>query len=89
MIKVRLFFSPKYIVGKDEISVSAKNLKRLLNKLVKDYPKLKEVLFVRKGKQKELNDHIIIMIDGLSARNLDAPLKDGATVMIFSAISGG
>ena len=88
MIKVELFFVPKNIVGREEIFLPAKNLKELLNKLVRDYPELKEVLF-KKGRKREVSDHLIIMIDGLSARKLKTPLKNGATVIIFSVISGG
>jgi len=88
MIKVELFFVPKNIVGREEIFLPAKNLKELLNKLVRDYPELKEVLF-KKGRKREVSDHLIIMVDGLSAMKLKTPLKNGATVIIFSVISGG
>ncbi len=89
MIKVKLFFVPKDIVGKEEIFVSAKDLGELLEKMIEDYPKLKEVIFKKNTNGGEINRNIIVLVNGLSAKKLDIPLKEGDTVFIFSAVSGG
>jgi molybdopterin converting factor small subunit len=91
MIKVKLFFVPKNVVGKSEVSVFAKTLKGLLKKLIKEHPELKEVVFEKVSDKKELKlkNDILILINGLSKRELNTPLKKGDIVFISSAISGG
>ncbi len=93
MIKVKLFFVPKNIVGKAEVSVSARTLKGLLKKLLKEYPRLKDenVIFEKVPDKKELKlkNDILILVNGQSAKELNILLKNGDTVVIFSAVSGG
>ncbi len=89
MIKVKLFFVPKDIVGKEEILVSANDLGELLEKMIEDYPKLKEAIFEKNTNRGEINRNIIVLVNGLSAKKLNIPLKEGDTVFIFSAVSGG
>jgi len=89
VIKVKLFFVPKDIVGKEEIFVLANDLAELLEKMIKDCPKLEEAIFKKNTNRGEINRNIIVLVNGLSAKKLNIPLKEGDTVFIFSAISGG
>ena len=86
MARVKLFANFREAAGVREVEVEASSVGELLEKLVKQFPKLEE-LFYEKG---ELRDYVNIMVNGKNVRgDLSYPLNEEDEVAIFPPVSGG
>jgi molybdopterin converting factor small subunit len=77
--------------GRSEIRVdgSAGSISEALALLGDDYPKVHDRIVTELG---EVRQHINVFIDGDSFRDLgglDAPIRNGAEIIILPAVSGG
>lgn len=75
--------------GAKEVSLEATTLREALERLVERFPSLKERLRDEHGK---LRPHLALFVNDEDARLLgweDAPLKDGDTLHVIPALSGG
>jgi len=89
MIRIVFFFTVRDVAGRNEINdIFASNLGELLEKLIQQYPKLEKVIFADEAKRK-LRPEIMIMLNGIAVRKLDAPVNDGDLILIMTMISGG
>ena len=90
-VNVKFFANFREIVGKGEVSVSAKDVGGLLEELMRDYGGLKKALF-KNYESKELKKFVNIFVNGRGIRELNGlntTLKDGDTVAIFPPVAGG
>ena len=90
-VKVKLFASFGEQVGKNQLTVSATDVRDLLNKLTAQYEGLKRSFYTDPQAEK-LGDNINIMVNGRNINftgGLDTPLKDGDRVAIFPPVAGG
>lgn len=91
MANIQFYLNLAEIVGKRKISLPAKNIKELLEKLVEKYPQLKDELFEDFERHK-LNPVVNIFVNGRNIYNLEGletPLEDNDTIGIFNAMGGG
>jgi molybdopterin converting factor small subunit len=77
--------------GRSEIRIdgSAVSISEALALLGDDYPKVHDRIVTELG---EVRQHINVFIDGDSFRDLgglDAPIRNGAEIIILPAVSGG
>jgi len=77
--------------GRTEIRVdgTAGSISEALSLLGDDYPKVHDRIVTELG---EVRQHINVFIDGDSFRDLgglDAPIRNGAEIIILPAVSGG
>jgi len=77
--------------GRAEIRVdgTAGSISEALSLLGDDYPKVHDRIVTELG---EVRQHINVFIDGDSFRDLgglDAPIRNGAEIIILPAVSGG
>ena len=77
--------------GRSEIHVdgTAGSISEALSLLGDDYPKVHDRIVTELG---EVRQHINVFIDGDSFRDiggLDAPIRNGAEIIILPAVSGG
>jgi molybdopterin converting factor small subunit len=77
--------------GRSEIRVdgTAGSIAEALSLLGEDYPKVHDRIVTELG---EVRQHINVFIDGDSFRDiggLDAPIRNGAEIIILPAVSGG
>lgn len=90
-VKVKLFAIFQELVGKKQITISANDVKGLLEKLTTQYGELEEKFFEESG-EGELRGGINIMVNGRNIRfldGLDTSLKDDDLVTIFPPVGGG
>ncbi|MFN3384465.1 MAG: ubiquitin-like small modifier protein 1 [Archaeoglobaceae archaeon] len=86
MPRVKLFAMFREIAGMSELEIEAKNLREVLEKLVAEFPKLKDFFF-EEGKLKEI---VHIMVNGKHFRgNVEQELKESDVIAIFPPVSGG
>jgi molybdopterin converting factor small subunit len=77
--------------GRSEIRIdgTAGSIAEALSLLGDDYPKVHDRIVTELG---EVRQHINVFIDGDSFRDiggLDAPIRNGAEIIILPAVSGG
>jgi len=90
MIKVRIPQPlQKYVNNQTEILADGKYVKEVLNRLVLNYPSLKERIYDENGNLRRfiniyVNDEDIRFLNGE-----DTSLKDGDIISIVPAIAGG
>jgi molybdopterin converting factor small subunit len=76
-----------YADNKESVEVKGKTIKECLNDLVKQYPKMKKMIFDNDGK---LQPFLSIFIDNEIAYDMpDRPVKDGSKFHILYIIGGG
>ncbi len=86
MPRVKLFANFREITGRSELEVDGNSVEEILNKLAKQYPKLKD-LFFEGGK---LREYVNIMVNGKNIRgDLDYQVKKDDVIAIFPPVSGG
>ena len=88
-VKVKLYATLKEIIGKDTVFVKAKNVKEVIENLIKLYPELSNVIVESNGK---LKDDYIYLVNGRNIVFLqreNTALKDGDRVTIFPPVGGG
>ena len=93
MAQVQLFAYFREAVGKNEIDTQAGNIYELIDNLIKDYGKLRGLLF----ESAEPGSHILkadvmILVNGKNIEGLDSmktKLKKSDIVSIFPPICGG
>jgi len=90
-IKIKLFANLAERAGKDEIEVSAENVKEALIELENQRPALEEKIFKDENKQ-ELSESITVIKDGRNItylNGLKTELKDGDKLSVFPPVGGG
>jgi MoaD family protein len=78
-----------FVDRKSEIQIEGGTVGEVLNALVLEYPDIKSHMFDEKG---DLRAFINVFVGENNIKGtggLDAPLKDGDTVMLVPAIAGG
>ncbi len=87
-VRVRLFGEFREAAGVSEISVDAKNVGELLEKLAEECGRLKNLLF----EGGRLRKYVSIFVNHrsiLEQEEVETQLRDGDTVAIFSPVAGG
>ena len=87
--KVHLYTSLKsYTNGRSVVEVNGTTLGSCLNDLVRQFPKIKQVLFDKYGR---LLPKVFVSVNMQSAypEELEKPIKDGDELYIALVISGG
>ncbi len=85
-VRVKLFANFREAAGIKEVEVSAATVKNVLDFLIDEYPKLRD-MFYEKGK---LRSYVNIMVNGRNVRrDVSYKLRDGDVVAIFPPVSGG
>ena len=87
--KVNLYSAlSDYTEGQGEVEVQGSTVGECLSDLVRQFPKLKEVLFDENG---ELFRHVFVSVNMKSAypEQPDLPLKEGDELYVTLAIVGG
>jgi MoaD family protein len=85
-VKVKLFANFREAAGVKEIDIDVDRVADVLEKLGKEFPKLRE-LFYEEGR---LREYVNIMVNGRNLRgDVDYRLQDGDVVAIFPPVSGG
>ncbi|KXB00405.1 hypothetical protein AKJ48_00870 [candidate division MSBL1 archaeon SCGC-AAA261O19] len=90
-VKVKLFAIFQELAGKKQVTVSAADVRGLLQKLTTQYGEL-EGRFFEDSEGRELRGGINIMVNGRNIRfldGLDTRLKDDDLVAIFPPVGGG
>lgn len=90
-VEVKFFASFREIMGEKQISMSAKNVEDILNKLADKYEGLEEAVFEDR-ENKKLRNIVNILVNGRRIEvldGLDTTLEDGDTVAIFPPVAGG
>lgn len=85
MPRVKLFAMFREVAGKSELEIEGKNLKEVLEKLVAEYPRLRDLLF----EGDKLKDIVRIMVNGRLLRDLAIEVKESDVIAIFPPVSGG
>ncbi len=86
MPRVKLFAMFRELAGMSELEIEAKNLRELLEKLVAEFPKLRDLFF----EGEKLREIVHVMVNGKHFRgDLDLELKESDVVAIFPPVSGG
>jgi len=84
MVKVKLFANFREVVGKKEVEIDAKDVEELIDKLIKNYPEMKELI--------SREDYLHIMVNGIHINFLQqfkTKLNKNDKVAIFPPVSGG
>lgn len=90
-IKLKFLNPFKELIGKTELilKVERSSVKSLLDKLVKDYPKLRDRIFDKTGK---VDYNLNLMLNGkllFSDKDLAKMLKEGDELLFMFPVSGG
>ena len=75
--------------GNSVFAVEATTLSHAIEAIREAYPLLRIHLFDESG---ELRRHVVLFYNGVSLRKIDSrdiPLKDGDTIVVLQAVSGG
>ncbi|OYT33503.1 molybdopterin synthase sulfur carrier subunit [Archaeoglobales archaeon] len=84
MVKVKLFANFREIAGVREVEIDARDVYELLNKLVVEFPKMRELVF----EGDRVREYVNIMVnEDLVRGNKDLSPSD--VVAIFPPVSGG
>jgi molybdopterin synthase sulfur carrier subunit len=79
----------KFTQGKEEVEVTATNVRDLLVNLETAYPGIKERICDEQGAVRRFVNVFVADEDIRFLENLDTPVKDGDEVSIVPAIAGG
>ncbi len=79
----------KFTQGKEEVEVTATNVRDLLVNLESAYPGIKERICDEQGAVRRFVNVFVADEDIRFLDNLDTPVKDGDEVSIVPAIAGG
>jgi sulfur-carrier protein len=79
----------KFTQGKEEVEVTATNVRDLLVNLETAYPGIKERICDEQGAVRRFVNVFVADEDIRFLDNLDTPVKDGDEVSIVPAIAGG
>ena len=79
----------KFTQGKEEVSVSASNVRELLTNLETNFPGIKERICDEQGAVRRFVNVFVADEDIRFLDNLDTPVKDGDEISIVPAIAGG
>ncbi len=84
---VRMYATVREIAGKSEIKVEANNLEDLLHKLSEMFGEA----FVRLSKRGDMDEGIVILLNGRNLSPSDADVRFGQNdeICIFPPVSGG
>jgi len=88
-VKVKLYATLKEILGFDTAYVEASNVKEAIEKLLREYPKLKYEIV---DDNLNLKDRYIYLVNGRNIVFLqreNTPLKEGDRLTIFPPVGGG
>jgi len=84
MVRVKLFANLREVAGKKEIEIDAKDIEELVDKLIENYPEIKELI--------SREDYLHIMVNGIHINSLQqfkTKLNENDKVAIFPPVSGG
>lgn len=90
MVRVKLFANFREVAGVKEVEVEAGSVGEVLEKLAEQFPKLGDMFYDRRGREKKVRDYVNIMVNGKNVRGkLDYTVDEKDEVAIFPPVSGG
>ncbi len=84
-IRVKLFANLREFTKTKELAIEGNNVREVLEVLCKRFPGLESMLL----KNKDLQPHINVFLNGSSIASLETILKQNDEIAIFPPVSGG
>jgi molybdopterin synthase sulfur carrier subunit len=85
MPTIKLYANLRKLAGAKEVAIRGRSVGEIVSELVKRNPSLEGTILA----EGEIRPHVIILINGLNATELDAPVNDDDVIAIFPPIAGG
>jgi len=85
MPTIKLYANLRRLAGTKEVTIKGASVREIVFELVKRNPSLEGAILA----QGEVRPHVIIMINGLNATEMKAPVNENDVIAIFPPIAGG
>jgi len=85
MPTIKLYANLRKLAGTKEIAIRGESIGEIVSELVRQKPSLEGAIL----EEGEIRPHVIILINGLNATEIDAPVNEDDVIAVFPPIAGG